>query len=285
VQLFAGQHPSLLLELSLILQTRLEPDSTVIFKEKKILYRREEGKRVAAFLWFRIAAAALLVLVAGIFVISKKKGHTIAGIRPADPAIEKNRVRKVLPENKKQEPAVTYHSPVPLHGSSATKEKNGVKEEPQARQSIQLAVNGSTSGHLRKDNDHGSVAESGRKGTVLPAQRDLASTGTGKTSLMLPTHAVVSSGSSLRNDPAVQLEIPADASAQGTKPAIDTRMAVQEDNTNPDKIFYFAAASEKKNKLRGLFRKVSRVLDKNTNADDDDSKHGILVGSFQIALK
>lgn len=42
-------------------------------------------------------------------------------------------------------------------------------------------------------------------------------------------------------------------------------------------------ASPKKTKLRGLFRRVSRVFEKTTNVDDD--KHGVLIGSFQFALK
>ena len=44
-------------------------------------------------------------------------------------------------------------------------------------------------------------------------------------------------------------------------------------------------ASSRKNKLRGLFRKVSRVLEKTTNADDSDDKHKVQIGGFQFALK
>jgi hypothetical protein len=43
----------------------------------------------------------------------------------------------------------------------------------------------------------------------------------------------------------------------------------------------------KKNRMRGLFRKVTRVLERTTNADNDNNennRHGTLIGSFQVAL-
>ena len=43
-------------------------------------------------------------------------------------------------------------------------------------------------------------------------------------------------------------------------------------------------ASLKKNKLRGLFRKVSRALEKPAAREDDDNKK-VLIGGFQFALK
>ena len=46
-----------------------------------------------------------------------------------------------------------------------------------------------------------------------------------------------------------------------------------------------ASASDNKNKMRGVFRKVSRIFEKTTSAGEDKSRHGILIGGFQIALK
>ncbi|HVM86832.1 MAG TPA: hypothetical protein VMT76_01500, partial [Puia sp.] len=42
--------------------------------------------------------------------------------------------------------------------------------------------------------------------------------------------------------------------------------------------------SERKNKLRGIFRRVSRVFNK-PSEDDDNNKRSVAIGSFQIALK
>jgi hypothetical protein len=49
--------------------------------------------------------------------------------------------------------------------------------------------------------------------------------------------------------------------------------------------FAMEQASPKKNKLRGIFRKVSRVFEKTARSDDTDNRHGVLIGNLQIALK
>jgi hypothetical protein len=48
---------------------------------------------------------------------------------------------------------------------------------------------------------------------------------------------------------------------------------------------YLANVSESKNKMRGLFRRVSRVFEKTTSAGEDKGRRSILIGGFQIALK
>jgi hypothetical protein len=44
------------------------------------------------------------------------------------------------------------------------------------------------------------------------------------------------------------------------------------------------AFSAKKNTMRGLLRKVTRVFDKTTNVDND-SKQGVLIGNIQVPFK
>jgi carbonic anhydrase len=54
--------------------------------------------------------------------------------------------------------------------------------------------------------------------------------------------------------------------------------------TSNDEIEILNTTVSKKNKLRGLFRKVSRVVEKTTNIDPGDVK-GIRIASFEIELK
>jgi hypothetical protein len=63
-----------------------------------------------------------------------------------------------------------------------------------------------------------------------------------------------------------------------------TRALLNSSNGDPEDGFTMESSSPKKNKLRGLFRKVTRVLEKNTSRDDDD-KHSVLIGGFQFAIK
>ena len=56
-------------------------------------------------------------------------------------------------------------------------------------------------------------------------------------------------------------------------------------NTGDDKgDFYGDNTSNKKNKLRGFFRKVSRAFNKTAHVDNENND-AILIGSFRIALK
>jgi hypothetical protein len=50
-------------------------------------------------------------------------------------------------------------------------------------------------------------------------------------------------------------------------------------------ISILTSSSAGKNKMRGFFRKVSRVFEKRTGIDDESTKRAVLVGNFQIALK
>jgi len=53
---------------------------------------------------------------------------------------------------------------------------------------------------------------------------------------------------------------------------------------NDDNNYGAEPASQKKNKLRGLFRRASRVFEKTADRDDDGQRK-VLIGTFQFALK
>jgi len=63
-----------------------------------------------------------------------------------------------------------------------------------------------------------------------------------------------------------------------------TQALLSSSGGSPDDGLDMEDAPLKKNKLRGLFRKVTRVLEKTTSRDEDDHR-SVLVGSFQFALK
>src|SRR5438046_3549133 len=65
VENFAAAHPHVKEELNLFLQTKLEPQE-IFFADKSSLYRIEEKVRVVGMSWRRIAAAAILIIAAGL---------------------------------------------------------------------------------------------------------------------------------------------------------------------------------------------------------------------------
>ena len=65
VERFAGQYSAIKQELALLQKTKLHPEAEVVFPDKSILYRKEEKVRVISMIWFRVAVAAAIILIAG----------------------------------------------------------------------------------------------------------------------------------------------------------------------------------------------------------------------------
>src|SRR5678815_4967560 len=74
VEAFVLQHPDIQEELALLKRSKLEPEQ-IVFAGKGSLYRKEEKVRPLPVRWWRIAAAAVLLLGVGIItavVVNKK---------------------------------------------------------------------------------------------------------------------------------------------------------------------------------------------------------------------
>src|SRR5687767_7197180 len=65
IEAYISINPDARHELSLLEKTRLHPDKTIVFPDKTILYRSEQKTPVVKMVWFRVAAAAAIILVAG----------------------------------------------------------------------------------------------------------------------------------------------------------------------------------------------------------------------------
>ena len=65
VERFAGRYSAVNQELTLLQKTKLQPETEIVFHDKSILYRREEKVRVISMTWFRVAVAAVIMLLAG----------------------------------------------------------------------------------------------------------------------------------------------------------------------------------------------------------------------------
>ncbi len=285
VETFAGQHPSLSESLHLLLQARLEPDTAIVFEGKEILYKKEEDDKVILFPWARVAAAAIVLLLAGFFVFTNRN-HDTPPIASAGGAKtgqgEKNSSKNIPAEKKKDQPAVTSFVAVPLDNTGNTKKEMAAKETIQGKQLTQyIAGNqkqyaqetGANTNHPAAD-----LPEENRPvkiNTIARAEVGTANTGHGlvdSTLTAVPGQFIAETGKR------------ADAVKEEREDINYMKKALEENNMANADEFYIANTTTKKNKLRGIFRKVSRVFDKNANADDDN-KHGVMIGGFQIALK
>src|SRR5215510_2812001 len=65
VEKFASTHQHVQQELELFQQTKLQPEE-IVFPNREVLYKSERTVRVISIQWWRVAAAAVLVIGAGI---------------------------------------------------------------------------------------------------------------------------------------------------------------------------------------------------------------------------
>jgi hypothetical protein len=269
---FAAGNASRQNSLSILLQTKSIADPALIFENKDLLYRREKT-RIIPFAILRLAAACLLLLFAGWFIsrIYSRKEYPHAPLISNTGTSPKNDMAE-----KKDDTKVTSAMAESLYlkgiqqkakmitGKNEIKKSNPAKLDPhenakQGSQNQDIAV--------QKIVPADTMTEQRNESTML-------ATSVGKPVTISRHDAVSPDNSMLAAKP---LDLEENATNQETD--LINREPAQEEGLN------LMAFAEKKNRMRGIFRKVSRVLDKTTNGNDDNKKQGVLIGSFQIALK
>ena len=278
VELFVNNNPSLKEELNILLQTKSVADTQIIFEGKEILYKKEKDDKVIPVMWWRIAAAAAVLLLLAFFIINSRTKPADSLVKTQDPKInnEKNNPAIVINKNKKEDSAVTSSTIASLDNTEAAIKKERIKN----KKTDNLAINNSKkeiinpvkkqTNNLPDENNIVEVQKNqiAKVEEVRTPETVVENPKTNTTSIVPKVDNAVAAATDNKNE-----------EHNYVSQALQTN-----NNTNPDDVFYIANTSSKKSKLRGIFRKVSRVFDKTANADDDD-KHGVLIGSFQIALK
>jgi tellurite resistance protein len=104
-ELFVYKHPEFEEDFELIQRARLSADTSIQFPDKSILYKTSDRKKPVVQLWMRYAAAAMLLLMAGIFWLQQREtkpsisATPVAVLQPEQPVIQplKQPVQAVQP--------------------------------------------------------------------------------------------------------------------------------------------------------------------------------------------
>ena len=282
VEQFAAQNPALGSELSLFMQARMEPDQEVVFEQKGLLYRHEKARRILVLPWMRWAAAALVLLLAGLVVLYTR---TNSGVRPSLAKNQAFKNQNKADSKKNNQPAVTPPSAQPLHYSEDRSGKGG-GVQPLTRPGDQYANIDRSSDNQRSVEKEISDGTSNRKddsperGRMLLASIAPVIQDSGKSfqpGQMDQVNHPLAGGS----EKVIVQDVPAggpEVNPYAKQASISELLPNNEDGI---KIMAFSA---KKNTMRGLLRKVTRVFDKTTNVDND-SKQGVLIGNIQVPFK
>jgi hypothetical protein len=273
VDQFIAANPSIKKEFDLFQRTKLQPEE-IVFSDKSILYREEEKVRPVAIRWWRLAAAAVLLLGIGIsaaLVFNKKpSGEEIV----KGTGVEK----KVIPDNsvvvakegntpdKKSiaadnNPGTTTKDEKQIKNNTIAVKNNLIRNPlpdrnitPQPVKEETVLVNNNPTNNLPEPLNNPNINKNDASNQAVAIDHTLKEINKQKDALTIP---VVTTSNPQPSD-IVNASYTTDAELE--------------------------QAGDKKNKNRGIFRKIARNFEKRTDIDPTDNNR-LLVAGLAIRLK
>ncbi len=281
VEIFVAGNPAIQRELNLLQQTKLQPEA-IVFPYKESLYKKEEKARVIAIRWWRIAAAAVLLLgistTALILVNKNNKGDDV-GPQAANGSVKSPVTNDTKDKNEAQ---VKVEQPKEL-----TPEKEG----------IVVRNNQPSNGTQAKDKNSSLVVKSNNNKQVEKKVNDVPEK-------EQPLIANIPDQKPNSNNIVQSGKQPSDVVATGN----DTQSGLTNVDGKSDKIgvtpdpldpsnksnglikqepnpeAHFASETNANKGIRGFLRKVTRTFEKRTNIKATDEDDRLLVAGLAIKL-
>ena len=266
-------------ELDWMKRAKLDPADEIVFAEKHSLYRREEIEaRVIVIKWWRVAAAASVILIAGLlwFNVSNRSDINIpivAGVpknTPAKPGSEKV-------ESEKNNSSSNQPGSEPLENDISDKNNNQSTLANNGRNTSKKAreINKSNGDHIVS----GSEIE-----TKVVASQEIASAAAPKIETVQNVEANNSVSVSEQTKSKIEPTIIDVASGKEENNNLASNAVYKNDQgvtyletDNPDK--------KPKGKIRTLFRKAARFVDRVTNPEFDEKKSVVRIANIQLGTQ
>lgn len=264
VEKFVYKHPQYQAEFELIQQARLLPGNAITYPDKNELYRTEHDERGIPFGWWRIAAAAVVLLLLGLAVwvmMSKNIGSSeapeLAGNDNNNSKTDTQQVavkENKAPEERKPIEIEEKTPAADIRNNIAAENKNNIKKKSNIQENINVP---------QESNDY-VVQEKPSRVVSQSISTDIMPVDKAKTSEVLAS----------LNEPGSVIN------KTDAKEVIYYVDETTEDNIN------VAMTSINKKPVRGLLRKVKGLFEKeDANDPEPENKKGIRIAAFEIALK
>lgn len=276
VEKFVSHHAGVKAELDYLQKTKLQTDTSIVFANKEILYRREEKVRVIGISWKRIAIAATLILAvsAAAFITFNNQEENHAGIA--------SNPDKIKPEQNNSTGAI--QQPVEEISSTNTKAAGGTITEIEKDMGENDKVAAKKKIVEPQQKIIPDVSPSIKENEPVLADNTIEKKN-GTNNLPQPTSNpyVIKP---ITGNPIAMTEPPVNETALTNPKETNGIATVTPDNSQPLDNMITVANQEptKKNKLRGFFRKVARTFEKNTNIKATDDEDRLLLGGLAIQL-
>jgi len=261
VEKFAANYPKVREELILFRQTKLQQEA-VTFNDKESLYRNEKV-RVISVQWWKVAAAAILIIAASIsfyFILNNNNN------RNGNNGVAKTKINSTPNSPKPLSPEVKIALPANRDESISPKEEDRmVIARPNQKKSVRQIVDKST-----KSNQEPTA------NTAKPNER-------------ISQHAIDEISEKNTEQPEVRTALaPHDkmvkqifSSIPVTNPTVET----PDKSTTSNNDVQYASNNTENKRLRGFFRKATRLIERTTNINPANDDNKVLIGGMAINLK
>lgn len=270
VEKFVLQHPQLQDEFTLLQQTKL-PVEDIEFKDKASLYKTAKERRVIYFNWMRVAvAAAVIGLVA-----------TVWSIYPDG----KNETGTVASTTKEPKTETVTKPSGTVNGQRAEKQiavaevitKKDVKVQKKQVAAIpvnELFAKEEKKKEVVRENGNLNQLPAPENNPVLAANRQREETSKTTTTAIIKPEAPKVSESFAKNDRDEN-----ETTSSITQHAVYREMDTEDEE---EKSILVGGIEINRNKLRGLFKKATKIFDKKAKTDNDKT---LQIASFEIKTK
>jgi tellurite resistance protein len=271
VEQFVYHHPQYQADFELIQQIKLVPDNAISFPDKTYLYRSEEDdNRVIAFPWWRFSAAAVAILVIGTLAwyIVNNTGNTgtqrdvVKETSPAQSNDNNKLPQVILPDNSEVNSVAVKDTPTPANTTTTNKQPDDIAVE------VSNKKNNSKESNKPKDSYVQTIY------TPTPEQDPETP------NKVLPQKPVEVAVKNSNETPAVKSAV---IKSIVTEPVPVHTVAAKTEDEPDQSSTYVLNAPINKTPLRGFFRKVSRVVERVTNPEENGRK-GVRIANLEIAL-
>ena len=261
-------------EWTILQQTKLLPDSAIVFEDKESLYRKAPGRLVTVY-WWRVAVAAVVIgfgVWGGLNYL--KTGNDLNEINTAGNSQSKPAPDSVeLAANKVTAPVVSPNDQeaiavVPV----ITKKASGIKTIPSTVKIVQPPI-------INRDIVEYAVIEK-TNNLPKPNSDNLNSVGSNKT---ITAYVTPEKQQGTIVSPADNNNVKNNGQDAATHFATTASFTNSETEENDNHIFLMDEERVKKTKLGGMIRKVKRVLERNTNIKTGGNS--IRVANLEFAIQ
>jgi anti-sigma factor RsiW len=282
VEEFVRRNPQAAAELERWRLTISYPDPALVFPDKASLYKKESNRKIILLPWVRVGAAAAIIGIAVLLWLMPRPAHregmTAAPARPGGIGAAAG-----------PQATTTFRPPVmtaPEHpaGTPSDRPATPSSEQPATASSGQPAALPVT--RLRNKKNDPAVTPATTAALYDTGERNGEEAGN-PVALRTPEKIQPAGRQEIGAKEigtnvsvvAQQIGIPREESSFATQ-------ALQNETNDPENNSLVAdePASAGKARLRGIFRKVTRVFGKTADRDKDGQRE-VLIGAFQFALK